>query len=236
MNTFSRLVGVILNPQQIFKFLSEKPVWADVLIAIIIVTIIFSYITAPFLQKDQIKAFESNVKFQERLGEERFNEYMDNLKNPSKTQVMIRSFLINPILLLVGFVISTLIILFFGRLTSPEGKFMQIFSAYLHAQVIDKVLGAVIKLFLALSRESVLQTTTSLAAFFPKLEITSPAFIVLSQIDLFQLWAFGVFSYGVAYIFKIHIKKALFISYGFWAVKSILYIGLALVSMRLLGG
>jgi len=79
-----------------------------------------------------------------------------------------------------------------------------------------------------------MQTTTSLALFFPKLEVTSTAFIILSQVDFFQLWLFGVLSYGLAIIFKIELKKALILSYGFWVLKSLFNIGISLISMRFL--
>ena len=61
------------------------------------------------------------------------------------------------------------------------------------------------------------------------MDITSTAYIILAQIDLFQLWMFGIFSYALAAIFKIDVKKALFISYGFWALKTVFYIAMGLI-------
>jgi hypothetical protein len=75
-----------------------------------------------------------------------------------------------------------------------------------------------------------METSTGLALFFPRLEVTSTAFIILTNIDFFQLWMFGIFSYGLASIFKIELKKALFISYGFWLLKTLLYIAIGLLS------
>ena len=121
-----------------------------------------------------------------------------------------------------------------GRLISTEGKYIQVFSGFLYVNFIDKILGNAVRLLLILSKKSFLETSTGLALFFPRLEVTSTAFIILTQIDIFQLWMFGIFSYALSYIFKIEVKKALFISYGFWLLKTLLYIGMGLFSASLM--
>jgi hypothetical protein len=83
------------------------------------------------------------------------------------------------------------------------------------------------------SRESVFQTTTSLAMFFPKLETMSPAYIVLTQVDFFQLWIFGILGFALSEIFKIDLKKSLIIACGFWFIRSLFYIAIGLLSMKL---
>jgi hypothetical protein len=122
-----------------------------------------------------------------------------------------------------------------SRMFSTEGNYKQIFSAILHANFIDKILGNALRLVLILTRKSVMQTTTSLALFFPKLEMTSPTFIILSQIDFFQIWLFGILGYGLSSIFKIELKKALILSYTFWVLKSLLYIALGLLGAKYMG-
>jgi hypothetical protein len=134
--------------------------------------------------------------------------------------------------LLVGFLFSSLIILAISRMFSIEGNYKQVLAAILHANFIDKILGNALRLVLILTRKSFMQTTTSLALFFPKLEVASPAFIILSQVDFFQLWLFGVLGYGLSSIFKIELKKALILSYSFWVLKSLLYIVYGLIAIR----
>jgi hypothetical protein len=236
MNFFSRFQGVIFNPQPTFKRLSEKPIWVDALILLLLVSALFSYVISPYTQQDNVRLFESNTRLQERMGEERFNDMLEGMRNPSKTRVILQSFLMNPVTLLVGFLISSLVLLLLGRMTSSEGNYVQVFSAYLHANFIDKILGMGVKLIIILSKKSVMQAATSLALFFPKLEVTSPAFIVLNQFDFFQLWLFGILGYGLSHIFNIELKKAMFIAYGFWLIKSLFYIGITLLGMRLMGG
>ena len=235
MNFFARLQGVFFTPQLTLKAISEKPIWLDALIILLIVSALFTYITTPYSSKDQAEILKSSIKLQESMGEERFKQRIEQLENPSKSLVFLRSFLLSPITFLIGFLISSLIILVIGRFSSTEGNFVQVFSAYLYVNFIDKILGNALRLILILSRKSVMQTTTSLALLFPRLETTSFSFIVLSQIDFFQLWLFGILGYGLSHIFKIDIKKALFISYSFWLLKSLFNIALFSLSMKLMG-
>ncbi|OQX55772.1 MAG: hypothetical protein B5M54_00915 [Candidatus Aminicenantes bacterium 4484_214] len=229
MSLLSRIQGVFINPNETFKALNQRPKWIDALIIILVAFLIYGYLTTPYSLKDQANFMKDNLKLQERMGEERFNKTLADLENPSSSSIILRSFLLGPITLLVGLLLSSLIILIIGRFVSTEGNFKLIWSHYLHANFIDKIFGNGVRLFLILTKKSVVQTTTSLAAFFPQLEVTSTSYIILSQFDFFQLWMFGILSYGLASAFKIDFKKALFVSYGFWVIKSILYILLGIL-------
>lgn len=232
MNFFQRFEGIFFSPQLTLKGISEKPVWVDALIFLLVILFIISYIRAPYQQKDTIQFMKSNVKLQERMGEENFKRAIERLENPSKIGQIIQHLLITPTSLTLGFLLSSLIILGLGRLTSTEGKYIQVFSAYIHANFIDKILGNAVRLILIFTRKSVMQTSTSLALFFPNLEVTSPAYVILSQFDFFQIWLFGILGYGLCYIFKIEFKKALYVSYGFWVLKSLLNVIIGLAFMQ----
>ncbi|MGB3862778.1 MAG: YIP1 family protein [Candidatus Aminicenantaceae bacterium] len=235
MNFFNRFIGVIFSPQETFKTLLEKPVWIDALIVILIAIVLFTHLIMPYTLKDTAQLMENNVKLKERLGDEGFEQTMERIRNPSKGSLAVRVFALTPLTQVIGFLIASLILLVFGRVTATEGKYIQVLSAYIHANLIDKILGNALRLFLILSRKSVFQTSTSLALFFPHMEVTSLSYAMLSQVDFFQLWLFGVLSFGLSYIFKIELKKALFISYGFWLLKSAFNVAIFLVSMSFMG-
>jgi len=234
MDFFNRLQGIFFNPKATLKAISEKPIWIDALIILLIAWALFNYITTPYLQKDTLQLLQSSDKLQERMGEERFNRMIEQAENPSTTSVLISNFITKPGALLVGILFSSLIILAIGRMFSTEGNYKQVLAAVLYANFIDKILGNALRLVLILTRKSFMQTTTSLALLFPKLETTSSAFIILSQVDFFQLWLFGVLGYGLAAIFKIELRKGLILSYSFWALKSLFNIAIGLFSMRLI--
>ena len=234
MNFLNAFLGIFLNPKQTFKALSEKTRWTEALIIILIAWALFTYITAPYALKDGIEVFENNINLKERIGEDRYNGMLDKLKNPAPNERIFRALLLQPLTLTVGFLFSCLILFGMGRLISTEGKYIQVFSGFLYANFIDKILGNTVRLLLILPKKSMLETSTGLALFFPHLEVTSTAFIILTQIDIFQLWMFGIFSYALSSIFNIDIKKALYISYGFWILKTLFYIALVIISASFL--
>jgi hypothetical protein len=234
MTLFSRLSGVFFNPKNTFKALHEKPGWVDMLIILLILVSIYAVLIAPYIPQDQIKRLETDTKRRAEMGEEAYNQQMEFWKNPPSF-VTIVGILMQPVSLLIGFLIQSLIILGMGRLTSTEGNYIQIFSCFIHANAINLVLGNALRAFLIISRESVFQTTTSLAMFFPRLEIMSPAYVVLTQVDFFQLWVFGILGFALAEIFKIELKKALFLSYSFWLIRSLIYIVMGLLGATLAG-
>ncbi len=232
MPFLKRLAGIFSNPKPIFQFLAEKPVWVDALIVLLILTAVFSYFVAPFAQQDQLQMMKDNTKFKEKVGEDRYNKMIESMENPNKTGMILRSGIGTPLIGLIGLLFSSLILMIMGRFISSQGRYVQILAALVHASFVDKLLGNAVRLFLILSRKSLLQTTTSLALFFPKMEVTSSAYIVLSQIDIFQLWMFGILAYGLARIFNVNLKKALAVSYGFWLLKSLVVIALGIIGMQ----
>ena len=234
MTFFSRLLGVFFSPADTFKALSEKPKWVDMLIVLLILVAVYAVLIAPYIPQDQIKRLESDAEGRAKMGEEAYNQRLKFWKDPPPF-VAIAGIIMQPVSLLIGFLIQTLIILGIGRLTSTEGKYIQIFSAFIHASAINLLLGNALRAFLISSRESVFQTTTSLALFFPTLEIMSPAYVVLTQVDFFQLWVFGIFGFALSEIFKIEWKKGLILSYSFWLIRSLFYIAVGLLGMKMGG-
>jgi len=235
MSLFNRFQGIFFSPQPTLKGISEKPVWVDALIILLIASAVFAYVIAPYSNQDTLKAMKDNVKLQERLGKERYEASIKSLENPSQISTILRSVVWSTLGLAVGLLISSLFLLIIGRLVSTEGVFIAVFAVLVHANFIDKILGNSVRVALILTRKSVIQTTTSLALLVPNADFTSIPFILLSQIDFFQLWMFAVIGYGLSFVFKIPTKKAMVIAYSFWFLKSLLYIGMLFLSRSFLG-
>jgi hypothetical protein len=227
MNFFSRFQETFFNPRKTFAALAERPVWVDMFIVVFVAIGLFSYLTAPYSQKDTLQMWKDNVKMQERLGKENFQKRLDMIANASPA----RSLPFPLATFLIGLFFSSLIILVLGRLVSVQGGYRQVLAAVVHANLIDKILGNAVRLVLVLTRKAFLQTSTGLALFFPQMEITSTSYVILAQFDFFQLWMFGILAYGLAAIFKVELKKALFVSYGFWALKAVFTVALSLLAM-----
>jgi hypothetical protein len=227
MNLAGRLQGVYFSPQPTFKALAEKPKWMDALVVVLLFIAVATYLTAPFASQDSLKAMKDNPKLEEKMGKERYDKMIQTMEAGGTTGALVRAAAFGPLLFLIVLFISALVLLFMGRLVSTEGAFIPIVAVLVHANFVDKILGGIVRTALVLARHSVFQTTTSLALLAPKIEFTSTAYIVLSQIDFFQLWMFGLVGYGLAAVFKIPVKKGLVLSYSFWLLKALVDIGLA---------
>ena len=234
MNLFKRIEGVFFNPRPVFDGLAAKPAWVDALIVVLVALIAFNLVVAPYMQKDQLRLMKDNSALKERMGVERYDQMIQNMENPSARSRIIQTFVTTPLFYLIALLLQALILLILGRFLSSQGAYVQVLSVLLHASLVDKLFGNAVRMVLALTRRSLMQTSTSLALLFPKMEVTSTSYIMLSQIDFFQIWVFGILAFGLAAVFKIELKKALFLSYGVWFLKALVNVGIAMIGMSFL--
>jgi hypothetical protein len=234
MSLFKRIEGVFFSPRPAFEGLAAKPVWIDTLIVVLIALIAFNFIVAPYAQKDQLAMMKDNAAFKERMGEDNFAKTIERMENPSTSGRIMQTFVMPPLIFIFGLLLQSLMLLILGRLGSTQGTYVQVLSALLHAGLINTLLGNAVRLILVLTRQSVMQTSTSLALLFPRMEVTSTPYIILSQVDFFQLWMFAVLALGLAAIFKIKPGKALALSYVVWLLKALANIGIGIFFMSFL--
>lgn len=231
MNLFKRIEGIFFAPRPVFEGLAAKPVWIDALVLSLVALIAFNLVVSPYMQKDQLGLWKDNSALKERFGEERYNQMIERMEHPSAATKVIQTFVTTPLFYLAAILLQGLILLLLGRFMSTQGTYVQVLSALVHAGLIDKLFGNAVRLALALTRRSVMQTSTGLALLFPKMEVTSTPYILLSQIDFFQLWLFGILAIGLTAVFKVELKKALALSYTLWFLKALVNVGLAMLGM-----
>jgi len=234
MSLFKRLEGIFFNPRSVFDGLAAKPVWIDALVVVLLALIAFNLVVAPYMQKDQLRLMKDNSALKERIGVERYDQMIQDTENPSARSRIIKMFVMTPLFTLIPLLLQALILLILGRFLSSQGTYVQVLSVLLHASLVDKLFGNAVRMVLALTRKSLMQTSTSLALLFPRMEVTSTSYIVLAQVDFFQLWLFGILAFGLAAVFKIELKKALFFSYGVWLLKALVNVGIAMIGMSFL--
>lgn len=234
MSLLKRLPGVFFEPRPTFEGIAARPVWIDALVVVLLALIAFNLVVAPLLQKDQLSLLKDNAALRERMGEDSYAKMIERTEHPSAAGRIVQTFVITPLYYLVAILLQSLFLLVLGRFMSTQGAYVQVLAALVHASFIDKLLGNAARLVLGLTRGSLMQTSTGLALLFPNLEVTSTAYIVLAQFDLFQLWMFGVLAFGLAAIFKVTLKKALVLSYGLWFLKALVNIGFGLIGTAFL--
>jgi hypothetical protein len=234
MNVFKRIEGVFFNPKPTFEGLAARPAWIDTLVVLLLALVVFNFIVLPYMQKDQLSLIKDNATLRDKVGEETYAKMVDRAEHPAKSGQFLQIFVTAPLFALAAILLQSLFLLILGRLVSTQGSYVQVLAALIHAGLVDKLLGNGVRLALALTRQSLMQTSTSLALLFPRLEVTSTPYIMLTQIDFFQLWMFGILAFGLAAIFKVQLRKALVLSYGVWALKALVNVGIGLIGMSFL--
>ncbi|MCU0244445.1 MAG: YIP1 family protein [Acidobacteria bacterium] len=232
MSLLKRLPGVFFEPRPTFEGIAARPVWIDALVVVLLALIAFNLVVAPLVQRDQLSLLKDNAALRERMGEDSYAKMIERTESASGR--IVQTFVITPLYYLIAILLQSLFLLVLGRFMSTQGAYVQVLAALVHASFIDKLLGNAVRLVLGLTRGSLMQTSTGLALLFPNLEVTSTAYIVLAQFDLFQLWMFGVLAFGLAAIFKVTLKKALVLSYGLWFLKALVNIGFGLIGTAFL--
>jgi hypothetical protein len=231
-----RIQGVFFDPGPTMVDIAQRPKpIAAILILILMLTAVFSYISAPYASKDSLQAMKDNVKIQERLGKERYEAMIASMENPNPTSILIRSAVFGPAMVGLILAFQALLLLILGRMFSSEGAYLPVLSVLLYAGLIDKLLGGLVRSVLVLLRKSVFQTSTGLALLLPSADFSSTPYILLSQIDFFQIWMFAVLGYGLSAVFKIPLKKGMILSYTLWGLKAAVNIALAFVGKSFMG-
>ncbi|MGB9907708.1 MAG: YIP1 family protein [Candidatus Saccharicenans sp.] len=237
MNLGQRFIGVFTAPKETFTALAEKPAWLEAMIIVLVASFIFGFLIAPFSAKDTAELMDNSPKMKqmlrERMGEEGYTRYIENINKQAQatsTSYKVQSGLTVGLMAVLALFLQSILLLVFGRLVSGSvyGNYPQLLGAMFHASFINAVLGNILRFILITAKQSVFKISTGLAVFFPRLEYSSTPYIILNSIDFFQLWMFGILGYALSAIFKVELKKSLIVSYLFWALKTLVNVGLGL--------
>jgi hypothetical protein len=221
MTFFQRLEGVFFSPRATLEAVAQKAVWWDVLIVTLVATIIFSVVIMPYATQDAL------ANYQAQGG-----------TAPADISQMPKWILI------IGGVVGLFSIMFFiflscgiitliGRFFSQEGDFSKILAVYLHAGLVDSVLGNLIRLLLVLMKKT-FRVSTSLAVLLPPdIPVRSFPYVLLNQFDFFRLWAVFIMAFGLSAVFKVDRKKGLIISFVAWFILTLIFAGLSGLGMAL---
>jgi hypothetical protein len=228
-----RLGGVFFAPRRTFKELASQPAWLDTLVVLMLALVAFNLIVSPYVKDQNLQLLRGSAVLRAALGEVTFAKIIENTEHPSRG-TWILQIVLTALYFLAVLLLQSLLLLIMGRSITTQGTYGQVFSALVHADLIDKLLGNAVRLVLVLSRRSLMQTSTGLALFLPNMEVTSIPYIMLSQIDIFQIWMFGVLAFGLAAAFRIGLRKALALSCAMWLLKALFNISMGLISVDFL--
>ncbi|MGH1365135.1 MAG: Yip1 family protein [Calditrichia bacterium] len=202
-----RLLSLISQPTQLFRYLRNKP---DVIIPIvltILIAVASSYFTYDMQIDKQVEIFEGMNT--EIFSDAQKDEMIDEIEASRHGFERIKAvFIFTPIGAVLFLVVVSLLLWFFGRVVlGGESDFMQSFSTFGYASLIFTVLGGLIKLPLMLSQNT-LDVNFSLGRLLDA-DNSSALYRFLSGIDPFTIWTVFVLGIGLAVINRFSTKKGI---------------------------
>jgi len=219
MNLPSRIEGVFFEPRATFREIAAKPVWIDVLAVTLIALAVYTILIMPYASREAFVHFQAE-------GQE-----APDLSRMPKWLLVIPVFF-GLFSMTAVILISSGVVYLLGRLFSPQGEFKAVLAVYLHAGLVDALLGNAARVTVALMKKTGL-VFTGPTMFFPGISPRSFLFLALSPFDFFRLWMFGILAYGLAAVFNVRMKTALLISFLAWLVLSAVSVGLGGLGMVL---
>lgn len=230
MNQFlSDLKGVILTPAQTIAAVMERKRWLPALALVVAVSLLLSYLAYPVVKVEQAKLVRSSP-MADRLSEEQ----LDNLDKYTPAKRVGETLFQLPIQPLI-FVLAAFFIYLFFKIGGAEGFFVNYFTAVCYASLIDTVFGGLVKTALILLKKSIM-VSTSLTLLFPAMEIRSPAYLMLSQFDLFSIWYLVALALAIAVFSKMSPSRSLAIASAYFAFRAIVFVLFSMLFMRMWGG
>mgnify|MGYP001823813122 CR=1 FL=1 len=185
-----RIVRVFVAPAELFDALRERPVWLDAMLISIAVGLLIQFaIPAELFREavmaglpadatpEQVEATETSLPFLRMLG------WAMAVAGP----------------FLLFALIAGLLKLLYSVLLGGAATFKQLFSATVHAQIINAV-GALVVLPLILANGD-LRSTLSLHLLVPGIERDGWLFGFLNGLNLFGMWTMIVLGIGVSRIY-----------------------------------
>ncbi|MBM3296066.1 MAG: hypothetical protein FJY83_00525 [Candidatus Aminicenantes bacterium] len=219
MNLPARIQGVFFEPRATLREVAAKPVWADVLVVTLVVLALYTVLVMPYASKEALSHFQVEGR-----------EAPDLSRMPK--WLIVIPLLLGLLSATAAVFISSGIVFLLGRVFSRRGEFKPVLSVYLHAGLVDGLLGNAVRLGVVLTKKTAL-VVTGPALFLPDLTPRSFLFLALSPFDFFRLWMFGVLAAGLAAVFDIDGKKALLVSFLAWLLLSSVSVGLGGLGMAL---
>ena len=204
MNVFSRLIGVFLSPGETFKAISAKPGWLVAVLIVIALTIAFTTIIKPVMDK------ETAIKQQEMMEKQGMDQAeIDRITESMQGKggmmavfkyggIIVWTFAVMSIISLVWMFLTKFII-------GSDVTFSQMMALNAYTGIIP-ALGMLIKSPIVLSRGT-MNVHFSIATFLSDSMANSFIYKFLSQIEVFNIWSVALFCIGLSIMAKKDINK-----------------------------
>ncbi len=197
MSAFERIINLFLSPAETFRAVKQRSTWLLPVILIVVLSIAAGIITAPVGQKMQIEQTERS--FQEKGVPQEQQEQVLQYFEKYGLAIYLVGVGFQAVMGVGIIALFSLIFLFFANVVyKAQVKFLQLFELSALAWLII-TLGSLIKSPIIRLRET-LDVHFGVPALISGVSKSSFLYSLLSQVDVFNIWAVAVFIIGFAVI------------------------------------
>lgn len=228
VNPFQRVLGVLMAPVRTFADIARRP---DIMVPLVLILIIGYASTFAILPRTDFDAMmdaqiEAAKKQNPNMSDEDLERGMKI--GASFTKAI---FYIQPLMMVIWYLIVAGVLLLGFRLFGGEGTFKQAFSVTLYSWMPYVILGIVMTIVIVVKGTFDPTTAATLVksnpAFLVDMKEQPVLFAALSMLDIFTIWVLALLIIGFAAVSKFSKAKAAAVVIPLWLVMVVIRLGFA---------
>jgi hypothetical protein len=228
MNRIANLGMIFTSPSAVARNIAEDPHWLTPLIIVLAAGFIVAFTTHRYGVEYERAAMEDILRRSGRTDEDIDDMFMTTPRKrffagagavgAAAVALVIVSAILNGVASVAG-----------GKI-----GFRKMFAFQTHTALIG-ALGGLVRVPLVLVKHSI-DVRTSIGAFAPSVPLRSPLGTLLNSVDVFAVWGLVALIFGFSVLSGLGTKKSAAIVFGLWAVLIALFVVLAVLRSRFVGG
>ena len=229
-NSFERIVGVLIAPNETFSSIARTPDWVVPLVLILVVSLISGIVIAQ--RVDFAAAAREQMEQKGNMSSDQIDSSVRMVGAISKVAAYCA-----PIFSIIFLLIIAAAMLLAFRLFGGENNFKQSFAVSVYAWM-PGLVKSIISLPIILSRDTVPAQDLAIIVysnlgFLVDMKTNPMAFAVLTSLDVFTIWILILYIIGFSYASHLSKAKSAAIIVTLWAVTVIFkLVPAALKSLR----
>ncbi len=215
LSGLQKVAGVFTSPGNAFASIAQNPTWLLPIIIYIVVNLVFIYFAYDIIIRDTLIQQEETM-IERGMESAQIEQALTTTENIMKYTIPIFSVIMPMILILI---VSAVFLFVVNVVMGGKASFKSLFSVTSYSFLIV-CLSALIMLPLVLAKDT-MYVSLSLASMLSEEARNTFMYQLLLKVDIFWIWWIGVYSIGLACIYKMKTQKmatTVAIVYGIYAV------------------
>lgn len=228
-NSFQRIIGVLIAPNETFASIVRQPDWVVPLVIIMVIALVGGIVFARRVD------FAGPMREQMEASGNMQPDQIDRAVRIGSAATKIFTYF-SPVLSAVILLIVAAVLLVAFRLFGGEGDFRQAFSVTLYAWMPGVIKSIILTAIIAAKGVAATDIPTVLRsnlAFLVTMKEHPMLFVILGSIDVFTIWLLALLVIGFAYLSKFSRSKSAVIIVCLWVIATLFkLIGPAIQTLR----